>query len=375
MAANMDFALSDEQEALRDLARRILTDRMTLQHLKELDASEDWFDRETWAELAKANLLGVAVPEDQGGLGYGFLELCLVLAEQGRAVAPLPLLPTLVMAALPITRFGSDEQRARLSGVAAGDTVLTAAFNELGAEPDSPVTTAVKEGDGWRLDGRKVCVPAAHLADAVLVPAAVAADVGVFLVPSDAPGMTRERQETTSHEPQFVLTLDGVVVSGDALVGDLEQGREILRWALDRTIVGLCAISSGASDRALRITAEYTTTRKQFDRAIGTFQAVGQRMADAYIDNEAIHLTMLLAATHLAEEQEADLEVATAKFWASEGGSRVGHAGLHVHGGISIDVDYPIHRYFLWLKQIEYTLGAARPQLVKIGRILASQPA
>jgi alkylation response protein AidB-like acyl-CoA dehydrogenase len=129
------------------------------------------------------------------------------------------------------------------------------------------------------------------------------------------------------------------------------------------------------ADKALHITAEYATNRKQFDRPIATFQAVGQRMADAYIDTEAIKLTMLLAATRLEEGKPAETEVATAKYWASDGGSRVGHAALHVHGGISIDLDYPIHRYFLWAKGIEFTLGSGTPQLVKIGRVLAAEPA
>ena len=135
----MDFSLSDEQQALQGLARQILGDRMTPARLKEVEAGPEWFDRETWAELAKANLLGIAVPEEHGGLGYGFLELCLVLQEQGRTAAPLPLLATLVMGALPIARFGSAEQQARLlPGVVSGLVVLTAALNEVGAPPSRP---------------------------------------------------------------------------------------------------------------------------------------------------------------------------------------------------------------------------------------------
>ena len=175
-----------------------------------------------------------------------------------------------------------------------------------------------------------------------------------------------------NHEPQFVVKLDGVEVSDAARIGEIADGRDNLRWILDRTMTGICAIAAGACQEALRITAEYTTTRKQFDRAIGTFQAVGQRMADSYIDTEAINLTMLQAATHLAEGQASPTEVATAKYWAAEGGSRVVHAALHVHGGISIDLDYPIHRYFLWVKQAEFTLGAATPSLRDLGRLIAA---
>jgi alkylation response protein AidB-like acyl-CoA dehydrogenase len=368
----VDFTLSEEQLELQGLAKQILSDRMTLTHLRELDNSEDWFDRDTWAEFAKANLLGIALPESVGGLGYGFLELCLVLQEQGRTVAPLPLLATLVSAALPIAEFGTPEQIEELSAVVNGEAVLTAALTELGTPADQPQTIAEKSGDGWRLTGEKVNVPQAHISAGILVPARVGEDVGLFLVWPKGEGITLERQETMNHEPQFVVKLDGAQVSDAARVGEIADGRDNLRWILDRTLTGLCAISAGAAEEALRITAEYTTTRKQFDRAIGTFQAVGQRLADSYIDTEGMKLTMLQAATHLAEGEASPTEVATAKYWASEGGSRVGHAALHVHGGISIDLDYPIHRYFLWLKQSEFTLGAATPSLRDLGRMIAA---
>ncbi len=368
----MDFTQSVEQLELQGLAKQILSDRMTLTHLRELDNSEDWFDRETWAEFAKANLLGIALPESVGGLGYGFLELCFVLQEQGRSVAPLPLLATLVSAALPIAEFGTPEQIEELSAVVNGEAVLTAALTELGTAADQPQTIAERSGDGWKLTGEKVNVPQAHISAGILVPARVGEDVGLFLVWPKGEGITLERQETMNHEPQFVVKLDGAPVSDAARVGEIADGRDNLRWILDRTLTGLCAISAGAAEEALRITAEYTTTRKQFDRAIGTFQAVGQRLADAYIDTEGMKLTMLQAATHLAEGEASPTEVATAKYWASEGGSRVGHAALHVHGGISIDLDYPIHRYFLWLKQSEFTLGAATPSLRDLGRMIAA---
>ncbi|MGZ4801512.1 MAG: acyl-CoA dehydrogenase family protein [Acidimicrobiia bacterium] len=368
----MDFTLSEEQQELQGLAKQILGDRMVLTHLRELDSSEDWFDRDTWAEFAKANLLGVALPEDIGGLGYGFLELCLILQEQGRTVAPLPLLHTLVSVALPIAEFGTKEQREELRGVVSGDTILTSALNELGTPADEPQTIAERSGDSWRITCEKVNVPQAHIASGILVPARVCEDIGLFLVWPQAAGITLERQETMDHEPQFVVKLDGVEVSDAARIGEIADGREHLRWILDRTMTGICAIAAGACQEALRITAEYTTTRKQFDRAIGTFQAVGQRMADSYIDTEAITLTMLQAATHLAQDQASPTEVATAKYWAAEGGSRVVHAALHVHGGISIDLDYPIHRYFLWVKQAEFTLGAATPSLRDLGRMIAA---
>jgi 3-oxocholest-4-en-26-oyl-CoA dehydrogenase beta subunit len=371
----MDFALSEEQEELAGLAARILEDRMDLQHLKARDRSDDWYDVDTWREFAKANLVGIALPESAGGLGLGFLDLCMVLREVGRHVAPLPMIPTLVSAAMPIARFGTDAQAAVLAKVAAGEVLLTAALSEYGAEPEQPRTTATRDGDAWRLDGVKTNVPGATAAELLVVPARVDDGVGVFMVPARANGITAIRQEIMNHEPQSELRLDGVRAGDDALLGSLDQGAEILAWTLNRTIVATCALVSGVADKALRLTAQYTTERKQFERQIGTFQAVGQRMADCYIDNQAMELTMLQAATHLDEGRDDPVEIATAKFWACEGGNRIGHAALHIHGGISIDVDFPIHRYFLWLKRYEFTLGSATPELLRIGQVLANSPA
>src|SRR6202795_2185069 len=143
----MDFALTENQEELRGLAARIL------QHLQERDRSDDWYDLPTWQEFAKANLLGIALTESAGGLGFGFLDLCMVLREVGANVSPLPAIPTLVSGALPIARLGSDAQQAILAKVASGDVLLTAAFVELGAEPEQPTTTATRDGDGWRISG------------------------------------------------------------------------------------------------------------------------------------------------------------------------------------------------------------------------------
>jgi acyl-CoA dehydrogenase len=370
----MDFAVTEEQQELVGLARQILEDRMSLAHLKERDFSAEWYDRETWAEFAKANLLGVAFGEQHGGLGLGFVDLCLVLQEVGRQVAPLPVIPTLIAGGLPIARFGSDAQQAVLAKVVSGDVLLTAALVEFGADPLSPTTRAVRDGDSWRIDGVKANVAGAHVAELVLVPATTETGIEVFLVPAGVEGLTQVRQETMNHEPLSELTFDGVRVGDDARLGAPGQGAEILAWTVNRVTIASCAIVSGVAERALKMTAQYTIDRKQFDRQIGTFQAVGQRMADCFVDNQAIELTMLQAATHLDEGRDDVLEIATAKFWAADGGNRIGHAALHIHGGVSIDMDYAIHRYFLWLKQYEFTLGAATPQLLRIGKVLADEP-
>jgi alkylation response protein AidB-like acyl-CoA dehydrogenase len=373
----MDFSVTEEQRALADLTAQILGDRCTLERLKAIEASDERYDRELWAELAKAGLLGAALPENVGGSGGGFIEACLLLEQQGRRVPLLPLLSTLVAGAMPLARFGSAAQQQRyLPGVVRGDTLLTAALSELATDSRAPVTRAQPDGKLWRLTGVKVGVPMAHVSAAVLVPARTPdGGVGVFVVDPQARGISLSRQETTNWEAHFRMELSEVSVGPDAVLGSIAQGAQHLDWIVNRTTVGLCAIASGVCQEAVRMTAEYASNRKQFDKPIAMFQAVGQRMADSYIDNEAVNLTMWQAASRLADEMASAKEIATAKYWAAEGGSRIGHAALHIHGGISIDVDYPIHRYFLWAKQIEYSLGAATPQLARLGSLIAAEPA
>jgi alkylation response protein AidB-like acyl-CoA dehydrogenase len=282
-----------------------------------------------------------------------------------------------VLGALPIAQFGTDAQRKQyLPGVVAGDTVLTAALVETGTVALHPTATAKVDGDGWRLDGVKTCVPAGFIADRILVPAAGDDDGGlvVLIVDPNSSGVTRERQDTTSGIPQARLELDGVRVEASDVLGDGESGVEIVDWIVERTTAAMRSIATGVCEQALQMTAEYTKTREQFDRPIATFQAVGQRAADAYIDTEAVRLTALQAAWRLEEGLPATAEVAVAKFWAADGGQRVVHAAQHLHGGIGVDRDYPLHRYFLWAKELELTLGGATPQLLKLGAILAAEP-
>jgi alkylation response protein AidB-like acyl-CoA dehydrogenase len=370
----MEFAYTDDQEALREVARKILEDQATPDRLREIERGEERIDRELWAELAKANLLGAALPEAHGGSGFGFFELCLLLEEIGRVVAPVPAWPTLVLGALPIAHFGSSAQQARwLPGVIGGDVFLSGALSELqAADPLGPTTSARRDGSAWRLSGAKFSVPAAFLAERLLVPARTAAGrVGLFLLDPRAPGVRLERQEVTNREIHAQLVLDGAPVEADAVLGDPEADPAVLQWIVERATVGLCALMVGVADRALRITADYVSQREQFGRPIGSFQAVHQRAADAYVEVEAMRLTLWQAAFRLDQAPTAPEAVAVAKYFASESGHAVTYAAQHLHGGIGVDVDYPIHRYYLWARLIELSLGPAAAQLAALGERVA----
>ena len=162
--------------------------------------------------------------------------------------------------------------------------------------------------------------------------------------------------------------------AGGELLGDSGRGDEIVEWMTERAIAGLCSVQTGVCEAALRLTATYASEREQFGAKIGTFQAVAQRLADAYIDTEGIRLTALQAAWLLGQEVPATDSVHIAKFWASFGGDRVVHAAQHIHGGVGMDLDYPIHRYFRWSKVIELTLGTATEHLRRLGQRIAAAP-
>jgi alkylation response protein AidB-like acyl-CoA dehydrogenase len=386
----MDFTYSEEQEAVRQLAGQIFTDRVTHERLKQLEAEagdDGPFDRELWKELAGAGLLGIHLGEDVGGAGLDFVAACLVVEAAGRTAAYVPVVETMVYGALPIERFGTDAQRKTwLAGVAGGETVLTAALAELNGEVilpggTEPATTATRNDDGsWSLTGTKACVPAALVADAILVPAQCkAADgtvtgLGVFIVDPKVTGVTLVRQSTTTGRPEAIVELVDAQVPADRLLGEGADGAAVVNTITEFATTALCILEAGACAAALELTAEYTKTRVQFEKPIATFQAVGQRAADAYVDTEAIRLTAWQAASRLASGLPAGAEIAVAKFWAAEGGQRVVHAASHLHGGVGVDRDYPLHRYFLLTRQIELTLGSANESLRRLGRMLADEP-
>jgi alkylation response protein AidB-like acyl-CoA dehydrogenase len=324
--------------------------------------------------LAQSNLLGTGIPEAYGGADLGFLALCLLLQEIGRAVAPVPVFPSLVLGALPLARFGSEPQKNEwLPGVVSGERIVTAALSEFdSSDPRSPATRAEAVSKGYRLTGIKTNVPCAEQASHILVPARFDdGSIGLFFVEPNSKGVTLIAQKTSDGQPHAQLELAGVNVAGDTRLADGE-GAEVLRWLVNRAIAARCMMQLGVTERALEMTAEYSRERIQFGRPLGSFQAFHQRAADAYIAVEAIRLSALEAVWRLSQDLPADEHVAVAKFWAAEGGQSAAFACQHLHGGIGIDVDYPLHRHFTWALQIEHELGSAKHQLERLGREIAT---
>jgi len=371
----VDFSFREEEQAVSELARKILGDHATNERMKELEANEAPYDVDLWRELARSNLLGASIPTAFGGSELGFMALCLFLLEVGRTVARVPAYPALVLGALPLARFGSEAQKREwLPRIAAGERILTAALAEFeSSDPLTPATRAEVDGDGFRLTGIKTNVAFAEQAEQILVPASFGdGSVGLFFVEPGGDGVSLTAQKTSDGHPHARLELAGARVASRARLGGRSDGAEALRWLVERAVAARCMMQLGVTERALEMTAAYSRERVQFDRPIGSFQAVHQRAADAYINVEAIRLSAWEAAWRLSRELPAEENVRIAKFWAAEGGQSAAYACQHLHGGIGIDTDYPLHRYFIWAIQIEHELGSARHQLDLLGRKIAA---
>lgn len=350
----MNSSLTETQRDLIGLAADVFSRRAAVEQVTTAEATPDAFDHELWQELARTGLTGLVVPESDGGLGFGMVELALVCEQLGSAVAPVPLLPT-ACAALAIDARGSDEQRKSwLAGLA--DGTVKAAI----APSQSVLDLSLEDG---KVTGQVTGVAWAHVADILLIP------VGdeVIVVEPSGQEVGAQRGVTTARE--IALDLHFSAAPYETLGGPGTAG-----WLRDRWLVALAATSAGVCDAAVKLTASYTSQREQFEKPLSTFQGVALKAADAYLDVTAIRAAARQAAWALAEGNDATLEVLTAAWWAAEAGQHCVHITQHLHGGMGADITYPVHRYFLWGKQIELLTGGASALLAELGDALEERP-
>ena len=367
----MDFEETPEGRAAAELATSILEKHATPERLRIVDKFAIRFDYQLWRQFAESQLISLAVPEDQGGSDLGILEVCSVLIECGRFVAPIPLLTHLVTG-MTIAEYGSEPQKARwLREGGEGELMLTPAVSEEHSwNPYRPTTRAENDGSQWMLTGRKTLVPVGPLADLFVVSADTAQGLTVFLVHADDPGVVITNQELTGGDLAARIDLDRASVPLDRVLGVVGDGEDIVRWFGAHLTVAICAQQLGHLEGALALTAEYAKTREQFGRPIGSFQAVSQRLADAYIDVLGARLTMWQAAWQLSQGYPGAEAVTIAKLWAADAGHRVAHTTVHVHGGVGIDLDGEAHRYFTALKRGEFFAGGATEMSRILGGLL-----
>jgi len=364
----MDFRRTEEQLAIQALVKKIFQEEVTEESLRALEQEGSWHHDGAWDALKGSGLLGLCLPEEFGGAGLSFFDLCLVLEQVGRNVVPIPLYTSVVLGALPILQFGSQEQKeGLLPGIADGSILVTAALQEPGlVDLKRPQASATKTANGWSLRGTKHCVPGLKGAQKVLVSATTQAGTpALFLVDPGLEGVHTQSQTSIRREPLGHMRLDDVIVSEDAILGS--PSAQVLPWTFAHASTALCAVHLGVARQALILTGKYTGERHQFGVPIASFQAVHQRAADAYIDVQSMELTLWQAAWKLSAGLDATRESAIARFWASTGGHRVVCAAQHLHGGMGYDCDYPLHRFFRWSKHLELQLGGPKSQLSDLG--------
>lgn len=365
----MDFTPTEEQRAASELAAEIFGDLSTPDRLAGLGTAAD---TELWKALCAAGLPG-AVEET------GLLGLVLLLEEQGRTTAQVPLAETCVYGLLAIGAYGSAEQRARLlPGLRAGETVATGAFpaRRGGVRADPAAGSAGTA----RLTGAVPVVPWLRAATHVLVPDASRT---LWLVRTDDTGVRREPVETTAPWSAGRLTLDGAPGEGlggahahpgtPAAAYDGTLATDAYDGTLAAARIASAALQSGVCAGSLARAVSHTTTREQFGRPLSTNQGVLLRAADAYMDTEAIRVTAYEAAWRYDEGLPCAEHALTAAWWASEAGRRVVHTGQHLHGGIGADVDHPVHRHFLWGRQLDAHLGSGARLLEELGDLLTKE--
>lgn len=343
----MDFARDETQGDVAGVAADLL--------------ARDLGDEDLWRAMAGADLLSLALPERLGGSGLGVAEAATVLTEVGRSAARIPALATIGFGVLPVLALATESQQDSLLDGVSGGAVLSAALAEPGRPfPGRPGATATATDGGYAVTGSFVAVPYADRARYVLVPT----DAGVVAVDPKADGVTSRISPSAVGDPEFSMRLDGAV---GMLLGDGTDGADAVATLYRLALAGIAAYADGLLSGATELTARHLSERHQFGKPLATFQAVAQQIADVYVTARTLHVAALSSVWRVSEGLDAadDLDV-TAYWIAAElpPAMRVLH---HLHGGIGVDVTYPLHRYSSTAKDLARLLGGASYRLDLVG--------
>jgi alkylation response protein AidB-like acyl-CoA dehydrogenase len=356
----MDFAFSEEQQMLRDSARRFLEDKVPMERVRELMETDSGFDPAFWAEMAAQGWQGMHIPEEFGGAGFGYLELVVLLEEMGRMLVPSPFFSTVALGANAMLVAGNEEQRkAYLPDVAAGERTLALAQLEASGRWDAEAVelAAAADGDGWVLTGTKHFVIDGHTADTLIVAARTPGGVSLFLVEGDAPGVSRRRVETMDMtRKQAEVEFDAVPTS--EMLGAEGTGTEVLARVTDLAVVALAAEQVGGAERCLEMSVEYAKERVQFGRPIGSFQAVKHKCADMLVQVESARSAAHYAGWAAAEDnEELPIVAPLAKSYCSEAYFFAASENIQIHGGIGFTWEHDAHLYFKRAKTSQLLFG------------------
>ena len=354
----MDLGLSEQQELLKNAAREFLENECPETLVRDMEEDEQGYSPELWGKMAEQGWQGLLVPEDYGGAGFDFLDLCVLLEEFGRALVPGPFMSTVLGGAVPIIDAGSEAQRAEfLPKIASGDLIFTLALTEPSARFDEEgvQAQATVSGDEVTINGTKLFVPDANVADYMVVAARSSAGVTLAIVPTDQDGVEVTQLLTIARDKQCEVKLND---ARGQLLGEDGKGWDALGPVLQRYTVGECAYLVGLSQMDFEISVDYAKERVQFGRPIGSFQAIQHKCADMVTDVDGSRFIMYKAAWSVNSDQDdAPMAVNMAKAWCSEATRRVVAHGQQIHGGIGFTKDYKIQLYFRRQKRAELAFG------------------
>ena len=364
----MDFALSEEQEMLKKMARDFLENECPKTLVREMEEDDKGYSPELWKKMADLGWMGLVFPAEYGGEGMAFLDLAVLVEELGRALVPGPYMSTVVYCGLPILEAGTEEQKKELlPQIAKGELIATLALTEPSAswDPVGVETTASADGDDFVISGTKLFISDAHVANCLLCVARTkqSADpedgITVFLVDAKSPGLSMTALKTIGSDKQFEVVFDNVRVPRKNVLGEVDKGWAVVKTLLPQAILAQCALMVGGAQQVLEMTVNYAKERVQFGRPIGSFQAIQHKCADMATDVDGCRFITYQAAWKLSEGLPCALEVSMAKAWVSEAYRRTCAEGHQIHGGIGFIKDHDMQLYYRRAKTSELLFGDA----------------
>ncbi|HIE16580.1 MAG TPA: acyl-CoA dehydrogenase [Dehalococcoidia bacterium] len=375
----MNLGLSEEQEMLKTSARDFLQKEFPKKLVRQLDESETGYSPELWRKMAELGWMGLVFPEKYGGSGGSFLDLIVLLEEMGYNILPGPFFSTVVLGGLTILSAGNEEQRNEfLPRIASGDRILTLALTEPSARYDAAAinTRATTSNGNYVINGTKLFVPDANVADYILCVTRTKEEqnpedgITVFLVDAKSPGIECTLLKTLARDKQCEIVFDNVGVPQNNILGKPDQGWTIIKDTLQKATVAKCAEMVGSAQAALEMAVQYAKERVQFNRPIGSFQAIQHYCANMVTDVDGARFITYKAAWKVSEGLPAALDVAIAKAWTGEACSRVTLLAHQIFGAIGFTMDHDLHLYYRRAKAGEIMFGDSDTQRAIVAREL-----
>ncbi|MCK5124299.1 MAG: acyl-CoA/acyl-ACP dehydrogenase [Dehalococcoidia bacterium] len=362
----MDFSFTEEQDMLRILARDFLVKECPKAEVREMTKDERGYDPQMWRSMAGLGWMGLIFPEEYGGMRASFMDLVILMEEMGRNILPGPYFSTIALCALPLFEYGSSEQKIKfLPQIAKGEGIWTFALTESSGrcKASEVKLRALLEGANYVLRGCKLFVSDAHVADYMLVVGRTGEGnspeegITLFIVDAKGPNVQAESIPTIGGDRQFKVSFDGVVVPEDNILGKMGKGWDVVDFILQRAAVLKCAEISGACQAVLDMTSSYAKERIQFDRPIGSFQAVQHKLADMLVDVEAVQYLLYQAAWGISVGSPSPWQISAAKVKANEVYQRTCIEAIAAHGAIGYTMDHDIGLYYRRVKAAQFVAG------------------